>query len=102
MGAMVLASATIGLAGAGLLGMGTANLPYEFLPAFWQDWIYPWMPLRFLAEGARALAFQGAALWNGSTAALSVTALVGAAALITSAWRPQPSQSLPNHSGTSA
>ena len=60
-----------------LLGMGTANLPYEFLPNFWQNWIYPWMPLRFLAEGARALLFQGAGMWSPSMTAIAIIAAIG-------------------------
>lgn len=72
-----------------LLSMGTANLPYEFLPAFWQDWIYPWSPLRFIAEGARALLYQGAGWWNAATLGLVVTGIVGLVLIVTSAFTPR-------------
>ncbi|NHB84988.1 hypothetical protein G7085_11205 [Tessaracoccus sp. HDW20] len=72
-----------------LLGMGTANMPFEFLPAFWQDFVYPWNPLRFLAEGSRALLFQGAGWWNAATPALLVTALVGALLVLSSVFTPR-------------
>lgn len=72
-----------------LLGLGTANLPYEFLPSFWQDWIYPWNPLRFLAEGGRAVLYQGAGWWNAATLGLAITCLVGAALTATSALTPR-------------
>lgn len=71
------------------LGLGTADLPYEFLPAFWQDLVYPWNPLRYLAEGARALLFQGAGWWNSATPALLVTAVVGGVLTATSVLRPR-------------
>lgn len=72
-----------------LLGLGVADLPYEFLPAFWQEWIYPWNPLRFLTEGGRALLFQGAGWWNSATLGLVVTGLVGAALIASSALTPR-------------
>lgn len=71
-----------------LLGLGTANLPYEFLPSFWQDWVYPWNPLRFLAEGSRALMFQGAGWWNPATLGLIATSVVGIALTGTSVLKP--------------
>lgn len=71
-----------------LLGLGTANLPYEFLPAFWQDWVYPWNPLRFLAEGSRALLYQGAGWWNAATLGLVVAGIVGAILIATSVFTP--------------
>lgn len=71
-----------------ILGMGTANLPYEFLPAFWQDWVYPWNPLRYLADGSRALLFQGASGMNPATGGLLVTGLVGLALVAASLMKP--------------
>ncbi|SNU01067.1 hypothetical protein SAMN06298212_10669 [Ruaniaceae bacterium KH17] len=71
-----------------LLGLGTANLPYEYLPGFWQDWVYPWNPLRFLAEGSRALLFQGAGWWNPTTLGLIITAIVGVTLVGSSVLRP--------------
>lgn len=67
-----------------VLGMGTADLPYEFLPAFWQDFVHPWNPLRFLADGGRALLFQGAGWWNAATPGMVITAVVGAVLVGTS------------------
>lgn len=67
-----------------VLGLGPADLPYEFLPSFWQHWVYPWNPLQFLASGARALLFQGAGWWNPATLGLIITATVGTALVATS------------------
>lgn len=72
-----------------VLGLGTANLPFEFLPGFWQDLVYPWNPLRLLAEGARALLFQGAGWWNAATPGLVATAVVGVGLVTTSVLAPR-------------
>lgn len=72
-----------------ILGLGPADLPYEFLPSFWQEWVYPWNPLQFLATGSRALLFQGAGWWNAATLALIITAAVGTALVLTSAFTPR-------------
>lgn len=61
--------------GSVVLGMATGVLPVEALPAFWQDWVYPWAPQRFIGEGLRSIMYLGAGWWNGS-----VQVLLGAAA----------------------
>lgn len=61
-----------------VIGMGTAYLPTEFLPAFWQSWIYPWDPLRFMADGFRGILYMGQGFWNPSSSALLLLAAVGA------------------------
>lgn len=62
-----------------VIGMGTAYLPTEFLPAFWQNWVYPWDPLRFMADGFRGIMYMGQGFWNPSSPALLVVAAIGAA-----------------------
>jgi hypothetical protein len=71
-----------------VLGLGTADLPYEFLPGFWQSMVYPWMPLRFIADGARAILYQGAGFWNISFGALAIVAAVGIFIMSTSIITP--------------
>lgn len=60
-----------------VIGMGTAYLPTEFLPAFWQDLVYPWDPLRFMADGHRGVPYMGQGFWNPSSPALLVVAAIG-------------------------
>lgn len=76
-----------------VLGLGPADLPYEFLPSFWQHWVYPWNPLQFLANGARALLFQGAGWWNAATLGLIITAAVGCALVVASVLTPHAEKS---------
>lgn len=83
-----------------VLGLGAADLPYEFLPSFWQNWIYPWNPLRFLAEGGRALLYQGAGWWNAATLGLVVTGLIGIALVTTSVATPRGGRATANESGS--
>lgn len=68
-----------------VIGMGTAYLPTEFLPAFWQDWVYPWDPLRFMADGFRGIMYMGQGFWNSSSPALLVVAGIGAVFIVVKA-----------------
>jgi hypothetical protein len=49
------------------LGLIASNLPYELLPAFWQDWVYPWIPLRFISEGLCSVFYRGEGVFNAAT-----------------------------------
>lgn len=60
-----------------IIGMGTAYLPTEFLPAFWQDWVYPWDPLRFMADGFRGILYMDQGFWNQSSPILLIMVGVG-------------------------
>lgn len=42
------------------LGMSCAMLAYEMLPAFWQQWVYAWVPQHYLGDGLRAIVYLGA------------------------------------------
>ena len=59
-------------------GMMTGVLPFEALPAFWQDWVYPWAPQRFIGEGMRAVMYLDAGAWNVGSAPLAIVGAVGA------------------------
>lgn len=59
-------------------GMMCGALPYEALPVFWQDWVYPWVPQRFIGEGVRAVLYLDAGPWNAGSAPLLGVAAVGA------------------------
>ncbi|MCL2037541.1 SNG1 family protein [Candidatus Saccharibacteria bacterium] len=64
-----------------ILGMTSISLPHEFLPSFWQNFIYPWAPQHFMGEGARQIFFLGDGFLNRSSFWLSITAVVGLAFL---------------------
>jgi hypothetical protein len=61
------------------LGLIASNLPYELLPAFWQDWVYPWIPLRFISEGLRSIFYMGEGVFND---AMGVLTWIGAGGLV--------------------
>lgn len=61
--------------GAPLLAMAP-----EMMPAFYQDWIYPWLPMRFMVEGVRKLLFFEEGLtWNFD---LSVLVWIGVVSML--------------------
>ena len=58
--------------------MMTGTFPFEALPAFWQDWVYPWAPQRFMSEGIRAILYLDAGAWNAGSLPLLIVGAVGA------------------------
>lgn len=58
-------------------GMACGVLPFEALPSFWQDWVYPWAPQHFIGEGVRAVMFRDAGAWNAGSGPLAVIGAVG-------------------------
>jgi hypothetical protein len=71
-----------------LLGLVASNLPYELLPVFWQDYIYPWIPMRFLGDGIKEIFYMDGSAWNESAKTLAVIGAGGAALLLLSALKP--------------
>ncbi|MDR0433572.1 MAG: hypothetical protein LBH21_00745 [Gracilibacteraceae bacterium] len=71
------------------LGLIASNLPYELLPVFWQDWIYPWIPLRFISEGLRSVFYMGEGAFNDATGVLMWIGAGGLALLLLSIFKPR-------------
>lgn len=70
--------------GAPLLAMAP-----EMMSVFYRDWIYSWLPMRFMVEGLRELFFFGQSLsWNMSIAVLVWIAVVGLLVILLSALLP--------------
>lgn len=73
--------------GAPLLAM-----PRELMSAFYRDWVYSWLPMRFLVEGLRELFFFGQGLtWNHPTAVLVWIGVVSLVVILLSALKPAAS-----------
>ncbi len=69
--------------GAPLLAMAP-----EFMSPFYRDWVYSWLPMRFMVEGLRELMFFGKSLnWNTPTAVLIGIGAVSLVVLIASALK---------------
>jgi len=82
---------TPGLAIPGLilvLGIPILALPYETMIGFWQHFVYPWVPQRFMIEGTRGILFMGQSVGNRSSQCLAVTAGIGLVILFASLARP--------------
>lgn len=60
-----------------VIGMGAAYLPVEFLPDFWQDYVYPWDPLRYMVDGFRSILYLGEGFVNDASGPLLLVAAIG-------------------------
>lgn len=70
--------------GAPLLSMAP-----EFMSPFYKDWVYSWLPMRFMVEGLRELFFFHQAVnWNGSMVMLVSIAAGSFIILVSSVLKP--------------
>ncbi|WRS29226.1 ABC transporter permease [Actinomycetaceae bacterium MB13-C1-2] len=69
-------------------GMMTAVLPAEMLPPFWANWIVPWVPQPFIAQGIRDILYMGAGLMPRGTGGLLIIGGVGLLLAIAAAFIP--------------
>ncbi len=76
--------------GAPLLAM-----PPEFLSPFYRDWIYSWLPMRYMVDGLRELFFFSKELsWNQPTAVLVGIGLVSLLILLASVLKSDSSKKI--------
>ncbi|ASS69009.1 MULTISPECIES: DUF3533 domain-containing protein [unclassified Paenibacillus] len=72
----------------------------EMMSAFYHDYIYSWLPMRFMVQGLRELFFFGKGLsWSSSVSTLVWIGLASSALLLLSALKPQRGQELQNQNG---
>lgn len=50
-----------------LLGMGVLMTPKEMLPSFFVNFIRPWVPIRFAADGLREIFYFGSGFYTGQS-----------------------------------
>ena len=72
------------------LGMSTAMLPPEMLPAFWANWIAPWAPQAAIGEGVRSIIYLGDGPFVAGMPQLLVTGAVGVLDLAAAVFVPAP------------
>lgn len=58
-------------------GLPLLQLAPEMLPNFYTNWILPWLPMRFLFDGAKSILFFDGNLFNSSTNSLILIASIG-------------------------
>jgi len=76
--------------GAPLLAMAP-----EFMSSFYREWIYSWLPMRFMVAGLRELFFFGKGLsWNDATSALLEIGAGSLVILLASVLKPAAKQEL--------
>ena len=60
-----------------ILGIGTVQLPFEYLNEVWQVLVASWEPFRYIGNGMREVLYQGHGVWNSAAASIAALALVG-------------------------
>ena len=79
-----LAAGALALVTIIVCGLTTALLPYELLPEFWQNWLYPWVPERFVSEGLHQVLYLGSSAINDSSMVLLGIGSLGLALMLCS------------------
>jgi len=69
-------------------GLPLLQLAPEMLPDFYREWIYPWLPMRFMFDGVREILFFDGKVWNGSAIVLVWIAAVSIVVLLAKAFMP--------------
>ncbi|MCF6515285.1 ABC transporter permease [Lactobacillus sp. S2-2] len=64
----------------------------QLLPEFYKNWILPWIPMRFLYDGARELIYYGSNFWNQNSIYLSITLLIGLTLFLLEGFRKKYSK----------
>lgn len=65
----------------------------EMMSPFYRDWVYSWLPMRFMVEGLRELFFFGKGLsWNSAVSSLTWIGLVSMIVIFASVLKPQAVQ----------
>ncbi|RWS45064.1 DUF3533 domain-containing protein [Bacillus mycoides] len=84
----------VGLNGIGLFalllffGAPLLSLAPEMLPSFYQDWVYAWLPMRFMIEGLREIFFFGKGLsWNTPVTVLVWIGVVSMVIILATAFK---------------
>ena len=74
-------------------GLPLVQLVPEMMPQFYADWVYPWIPMRFLFDGLKEILYFNGQVWNGSTQVLCWLAAVGVLLVLANGSSKQESKS---------
>lgn len=85
----------VGIKGIGIFalmlffGAPLLALAPEMMSPFYQDWVYSWLPMRFMVDGLRELFFFGHGLsWNTAVSTLAGIGLASALIILAAAFKP--------------
>ncbi|MFZ7758868.1 YhgE/Pip domain-containing protein [Bacillus thuringiensis] len=69
-------------------GAPLLSLAPEMLSPFYQDWVYPWLPMKFMIEGLREIFFFGKGVsWNTPVTVLVWIGIVSAVIILATAFK---------------
>ncbi|MGM9950076.1 MAG: YhgE/Pip domain-containing protein [Lysinibacillus sp.] len=69
-------------------GLPLLQLAPEMMPAFYKEWIYPWLPMRFMFDGVKEILFFNGEVWNNGAVRLLWIAAVGTVLLLGKIFMP--------------
>lgn len=75
-----------------LLGLVASSMPYEILPIFWQDYVYPWIPMRFMSDGIKEIFYMNGGIWNAGTQVLAWFGAAGILLILLSALKKEKAE----------
>ena len=75
-------------------GLPLLQLAPEMLPSFYNDWIYPWLPMRFMFDGLREILFFNGSVWNSSAIVLIWIAVITSILLFVKSWVPSRTEKI--------
>lgn len=64
-------------------GAPLLQLVPEVMPTFYADWVYPWLPMRFMVDGVKDILFYESGIWSHNTMILLVAGGIGALLVLT-------------------
>ncbi|MFB7158821.1 DUF3533 domain-containing protein [Lysinibacillus sp. NPDC056232] len=65
-------------------GLPLLQIAPEMMPSFYADWIYPWLPFRFMFEGLKEILFFNGELWGTAAVTLCWIAVISILGLLLS------------------
>lgn len=75
-------------------GLPLIQLTPEMMPAFYKDWIYPWLPMRFMFDGVKEILFYSGEVWNDGAILLVWIGAAGILLLLTKIYVPSKEELL--------
>lgn len=75
-------------------GLPLLQLTPEMMPAFYKDWIFPWLPMRFMFDGVREVLFYSGKVWNDGALRLLWISIAGILLMLAKVFMPLKKESI--------
>lgn len=75
-------------------GLPLLQLTPEMMPAFYKDWIFSWLPMRFMFDGVREVLFYSGKVWNDGALRLLWISIAGILLMLAKVFMPLKKESI--------